>query len=159
MPAVIRSAQLEDAGPISRILQEMGWFERMQSISPQDAQDQVTSHLRQCLQDKSHSIYVVVDEQGQVAGYGNVHWLPYLFLPGPEGYISELFVSDRARGMGAGTELLRTIRDEAIRRGCYRLSLLNGRHRESYHRKFYEMRGWEERPTMANFVYWLQKED
>ena len=85
-------------------------------------------------------------------GYGSVHWLPYLFLQGPEGYVSELFVRESARGQGIGRELLKVIETEAKARGCVRLSLINLRSRESYTRQFYVKAGWEERPDAANFI-------
>jgi GNAT superfamily N-acetyltransferase len=102
--------------------------------------------------DASHSVYVAETAQGELAGYLSVHWLPYLFLPGPEGYISELFVRPEARGQGIGSRLLEAAREEAEARGCTRLSLLNMRNRESYLRGFYGQHGWEERPDAANFI-------
>jgi GNAT superfamily N-acetyltransferase len=81
-----------------------------------------------------------------------VHYLPYFFLPGPEGYVSELFISAEARGQGIGTALLEQVIAEARRRGCARLSLINSRTRESYQRKFYEQHGWNERIEIAVFV-------
>jgi len=86
-----------------------------------------------------------------------VHWLSYLFLPGPEGYVSELFLRPSARGQGLGASLLETVKAEAQERGAYRLSLLNNKSRESYERGFYTKQGWEERPLMANFIYRMEK--
>ena len=89
---------------------------------------------------------------GAVLGYVAVHWVPYLIHTGPEGYISELFIRESARGQGIGARLLETVEAEAIRRGCTRLMLLNMRQRESYQREFYSKHGWEERPQAANFM-------
>ena len=105
-----------------------------------------------CLADDSHSIYVAESPHGEIAGYGPVHWLPYLFMAGPEGYVSELFVRDDARGQGVGRQLLRIIEVDARARGCQRLSLINLRNRESYQRQFYLKAGWRERSEAANFV-------
>ena len=77
-------------------------------------------------------------------------------MRGPEGYVSELFVRDGARGQGAGRELLRTVETEAKARGCQRLSLINLRRRESYQRQFYIKAGWQERAEAANFIRVLQ---
>jgi hypothetical protein len=55
-------------------------------------------------------------------------------MAGAEGYVSELFVREPARG-------------------CTRLSLINLRQRESYRRQFYVKAGWQERGTAANFIY------
>jgi GNAT superfamily N-acetyltransferase len=82
-----------------------------------------------------------------------VHWIPYLFMSGPEGYVSELFVRNGERGQGVGTQLLQVVRAEARSRGCSRLALTNLRHRESYQRQFYTKAGWSERNDAAQFVY------
>jgi GNAT superfamily N-acetyltransferase len=76
-------------------------------------------------------------------------------MSGPEGYVSELFVSASARGQGIGRELLKVIESEARVRGCQRLSLTNLRDRESYKRQFYLKAGWHERSEAANFIYVL----
>jgi GNAT superfamily N-acetyltransferase len=74
-------------------------------------------------------------------------------MSGPEGYVSELFVRDDARGRGVGRRLLSAIESEARGRGCQRLSLINLRNRESYRRQFYLKAGWSERSDAANFIY------
>ena len=81
-----------------------------------------------------------------------MHWLPYLFLNGPEGFVSELFLADDVRGLRIGTALLQVVEDEARALGCSRLQLVNFRSRESYQRRFYEKAGWTERPDGASFV-------
>jgi len=113
---------------------------------------QVERQLASDLSTDSHTLYVAMDDNGSLSGYAAVHWLPYLFMPGPESYVSELFVAIDARGQGTGTQLLETIRLEAQQRGCSRLSLVNMRQRESYQRGFYKSRGWQERPEAANFI-------
>jgi GNAT superfamily N-acetyltransferase len=117
--------------------------------------DRINHHLMLCNVDESHSIYVAEGNSG-IVGYVAVHWLPYLFLPAPEGYISKLFVHESARGRGIGTQLLEVVKAEAQGRGCSRLMLVNSRSRDSYKHKFYERQGWEERQDIANFVYALK---
>ncbi|MBN1887452.1 MAG: GNAT family N-acetyltransferase [Thermoflexales bacterium] len=112
-------------------------------------------YLTLCFADDGHSVYVAESVQGGVVGYASVHWLPYLFLLGPEGYVSELFVKTEARGQGVGSQLLDVIKAEAQARGCTRLALLNNRQRESYQRGFYAKCGWQERTHMATFMYSL----
>jgi GNAT superfamily N-acetyltransferase len=156
MPITIRKANIRDAGAIAGILHGLKWFANLQAASIETTQAQVTRHLELCNADPSHSVYVAEDAAGAIAGYVSVHWLPYLFLTGPEGYISELFVDEAWRGNGIGAQLLETVKAEAKERGCYRLMLINNRTRESYQRAFYKKHGWEERPDMANFVYILE---
>ena len=154
----IRPAKLSDAPALAELLRAVGYFEAINSKSSTEAAEQVRQHLTSDLVDQSHSVYVGVDEKDRISGYVAVHWLSYLFLSGPEGYISELFVLPSARGQGLGTALLEVVKAEARHRCCFRLALLNNRDRESYQRGFYQKHNWEERGVMANFVYWMEKE-
>jgi GNAT superfamily N-acetyltransferase len=148
-----RKVKVQDAADLAELLGEIGWFESFKNEPFETVIQQVRLHIEQCLADNSHSIFIAEPRDGKIVGYGSVHWLPYLFLKGLEGYVSELFVRDSARGQGVGRELLRTIETEARARGCARLALINLRNRESYTRQFYVKAGWEERPEAANFIY------
>ncbi len=147
----IRRATINDAPAIAAILRGLGWFALVNEETAASTQARVERHLQLCLADTSHSIYVA-EKEAAVLGYAAVHWLPYLILAGPEGYVSELFLRDAARGQGIGTALLETVCAEAEERGCARLMLLNMRSRESYQRGFYKKLGWQEREQAANFV-------
>jgi GNAT superfamily N-acetyltransferase len=96
---------------------------------------------------------VAQSDDDKIVGYVSVHWLPYLFMRGPEGYVSESFVRDNARGRGVGRRLLQAVEREARSHECTRMSLTNLRHRESYKRQFYVKAGWTERSDAANFIY------
>jgi len=148
----IRRARTEDASALMEILRNVGWFQHMQEEPGEVTLARVARHLRMCLAADCHSVYIAQALEEDILGYVSVHWLPYLFLPGPEGYILELFVRDISRHQGIGSALLKTVIEEAHRRGCSRLSLLNRRERQSYQDGFYKNRGWEERPDMANFI-------
>ncbi len=152
MDITIRNVQFQDAEDITSIIREVGWFEHLKSEAAQTTAERVLQHISLCLADDSHSAFVAEDEEHKVIGYSSVHYLPYFFLPGPEGYVSELFISAKARGQGVGTALLEQVIAEARRRGCARLSLINSRTRESYQRKFYERHGWKEHTEVAAFV-------
>lgn len=153
MEIAIRNATLDDARQLALLLQGIGWFEAFNSGDIEPSRARVEARLTQCLADPSHSVFVAEWPAGEIAGYGSVHWLPYLFMSGPEGYVSELFVRASARGRGVGGKLLKVIEAEARARGCQRLSLINLRSRESYQRQFYIKAGWTERSEAANFVY------
>jgi GNAT superfamily N-acetyltransferase len=153
MNVQIRKASAQDAQSLAELLKDIGWFEFFKSEPIEAANRRVRLHVEQCLADHSHSLFVAQADDGAIVGYGSVHWLPYLFLQGPEGYVSELFVRESARGQGIGRELLKVIETEAKTRGCARLSLINRRNRESYMRQFYVKAGWEERSEAANFIY------
>jgi len=129
----------------------LGWYSEPSEIT----QERASSHLTLYHSDNSHSVYVA-EENGEVIGYIAVHWLPYLFQAGPEGYVSELFIHETARGRGVGGQLLDEAKKEAQARGCSRLMLVCGRSQESYKRKFYDKHGWRERAEVAYYVYPLK---
>ncbi len=148
----IRNAKLGDAPALAEILRSVEWFTQLIEKPLEDLQCQITRSLESVMRDDSHWMLVAESGAGRLLGYISVHWLPYLFLEGEEGYISDLFVHKAARGSGVGSSLLHAVTEEARMRGCTRLMLLNGRMRESYQREFYKKRGWRERETMANFI-------
>lgn len=150
---LIRPASLDDADSLTNLILDLGWFQHyFEGAPPEEVRARIAHKLRLTLADDSHTLYVAEGSAGEIEGYVAVHWLPYLFMPGPEGYISELFIRETARGQGIGRRLLEQVKAAATERGCSRLSLLNMRPRESYQRGFYTKQGWTERPDAANFV-------
>jgi len=159
MTIIIRKAQAGDVPGLGKLLASTGWWEWINTAPAAEVEAYIAASLAADNRDDSHSVVVAVDEQEQVVGYCAIHWLPYLFLKGPEGFISELFVSESTRGKGVGRRLLEWVQEEASRRGCARLSLLNSRARESYKRAFYTKNGWVERESIANFILPLPAQD
>ncbi len=151
----IRPACLEDAPALAALLHEMGQFTRINAQTIDETTQAVRRQMALCLADSSHSIFVAETAPGQIAGYVAIHWLPYLIHTGPEGYVSELFISPAARGQGIGSALLDLAVRQGRERGCSRMALLNMRERESYQRGFYKKQGWEEREDAANFILQL----
>jgi GNAT superfamily N-acetyltransferase len=149
----LRKATIEDAEALASLLTEIGWFEVFKNESLEESTQRVRAELELCLADDSHLVCVAQSEEGKIIGYVSVHWLPYLFMHGPEAYVSELFVRDSARGRGVGRRLLQAVETEARSRWCTRMSLTNLRRRESYKRQFYVKAGWTERSDAANFIY------
>ena len=94
----------------------------------------------------------VADIAGEVVGYVAIHWVPFPMIQGWEAYISDLLVSQSARGAGIGRRLLETVESEARERGCARLMLNNSRTAPSFMRRFYPKHGFRERDEFANFV-------
>jgi GNAT superfamily N-acetyltransferase len=149
--ASVRPARPSDASAIAALLRELGWFEHLNAVTPDQASEHVARHLGLCQADASHLVLVAEVAGGQVVAYGAVHWLPYLFKTGPEAYVSELFVGRDWRGRGLGRALLAAMEQKARARGCSQLMLVNNRQRDSYRRGYYAKQGWQERADMANF--------
>jgi len=155
MDVHVRKAETEDAPAIAELLRSLGLFAHLAAEAPAITLERVTRHLAMCNADHSHSVFIARNLDGELVGYGAVHWLPYLILTGPEGYVSELFVAESCRGQGVGSQLLKVMQAGAREHGCSRLMLINIRQRESYRRQFYLKQGWEERAEAANFIYRL----
>ncbi len=148
----IRPATTDDALELSQLIRGLGFFRRLADEDAETTAERVERHLGMCLVDDSHTVLVATDAAGAIVGYTAVHWLPYLFLGGPEGHVSELFIAEAVRGEGIGTALLDAVVAEARDRGCARLLLAAVTSRESYLRGFYPKRGWTERADMREFV-------
>lgn len=152
----IRHVALEDAPALAALLRGIGYLHAFDHETEAQSSERIRRHLSMNLADDSHTLLVAHRADGRIFGFTAVHWLAYLILAAPEGYISELFVDACARGQGLGGRLLSAVEDEAHRRGCGRLSLLNMRERQSYLRGFYVKHGWVERTDAANMVYWIK---
>jgi GNAT superfamily N-acetyltransferase len=158
MSTEIRAARVEDAEDMAKILREIGWSERRNALTLDEVLKPIEELIRYAHTDQDgHTVLVAVAEEGKVVGFTNVHWVPFIMLGGFEGYISDVFVSPRASGKGAGKLLVRTIMEEGKKRGCMRLMVTNGKDKPSYKRGFYKKLGWAERPKVANFVYYYRE--
>jgi GNAT superfamily N-acetyltransferase len=123
-PPTIRPATDEDVPAIASIILELGWFKSAN-------EEHIRRHLAMCNADDSHTVLVAESPHGKVSGYIAVHWLPYLILPGTEGFVSEMFVGQNERRKGYGRSLIEAVKALAIEKGCIRLALLNSRNRPS----------------------------
>lgn len=148
----LRLARLEDAAGIAGVLRDLGWFEHITAESLATTTQRVASQLAACAD--GASTVLVAERDSVVVGYLAAHWFPNL-MRGAEGYISELFLSEAARGQGIGGRLLAAIESEARDRGADRLILFNRKERESWRRGFYVKHGWEAREDSTLFMRWL----
>ena len=149
---VIRPAERTDLKTVAALWRELDWLDWIKHEGPAQVESVMAERLAESQADESHVALVAEDGRGQVLGYAAMHFLPYLMLPGPEAYVSELFVTASVRGQGVGQQMLKHLEQLAQERGCARLMLITLRDRESYERAFYKKQGWQERPVVANFV-------
>jgi len=154
----IRKVTSGDASSMAEILREIGWSEKRNSMPLDEVSGPIRELIDHALSDPDgHTIYVAVNEDDKAVGFTNVHWVPFVMLGGIEGYVSDVFVSPTASGMGAGKQLIEAVMDEGKERDAYRLMLTNGKEKPSYERGFYSKAGWTERPKVANFVYYYKE--
>ena len=151
----IRPATQSDASAVSRLILDYG-AEHNAAPDADARQRQTGELLARCLAGSSSTAYVAVSLDN-VVGYAVVHWIPFIWLKGTEGYVSELLVNTEHRGQGVGQQLMAGIEREARRRACFRLMLNNFRAQESYKREFYTKLGFVERDGVGNFVKQLSK--
>ena len=154
---LIRLARAEDAAGIAATLRDLGWFAHIEDEPVEETERRVAEQLALCAANGDHTVLVAEDDDGQIAGYLAAHWFPNL-MKGGDGYISELFIREAARGKGLGGRFLAAIEEEGKQRGCTRLMLFNRKERESYQRGFYQNHGWEERDDTALFNRWLTED-
>jgi len=154
----VREATAEDAEKMAIILREIGWSGRRNALPLEEVAMPIAELLLHCKEDKAgHTVLVASDEDGNVIGFINVHWVPFIMLGSFEGYVSDVFVSPKASGRGAGKMLVEAVMEEGKKRGCMRLMLTNGKDKPSYKEGFYKKLGWTERPNVANFVYYYRE--
>lgn len=154
----IRKAQLKDATSMAKILREIGWSEKRNSLPFEKVSGPIEDLIQKTIDSpEGNTIYVAADENDVALGFTNVHWVPFVMLGSYEGYVSDVFVSPSASGMGAGTMLIEAVMKEGKDRDVYRLMLTNGKEKPSYKRGFYKKMGWTERPKVANFVYYYKE--
>jgi ribosomal protein S18 acetylase RimI-like enzyme len=142
----IRPLRADDLDDIMRLHRELGW-------NPAFRADGSTLRGRlTTLTDVENALLLVAELGDEVAGYIHGEIVTYLLFAGREMLVSELFVREKSRGKGVGSALLTAIEAEAVKRKCFRISVLNSRERESYKRSFYPSLGYEERTQVANFT-------
>lgn len=142
----IRPLRLSDVEAVMQLHRELGWNPAFQADG---------STLRQRLEGlitEENTLLLVADVNRSVAGYIHGEIVTYLLFAGREMLISEVFVMEQSRGQGVGKALIAAMEAEAVKRRCFRISVLNSRERESYRRGFYPRLGYEERPHTANFT-------
>ena len=154
----VRKARTEDADRMAEILREIGWSERRNALQLEEVSKPIEGLIEHCINDsQGHSMLVAVNGGDRVLGFTCVHWVPFVMLGSWEGYVSDMFVSPEASGMGVGTNLIEQVIEEGKERGCMRLMVTNGKEKASYKLGFYKKLGWTERPLVANFVYYYEE--
>ena len=142
---LIRPLRPDDVDAIVRLHKDLGWNPAFKADG---------STLRQRLKSlitEDNALLLVAEIDNRVVGYVHGEMVTYLLFAGSEMFISEVFVVEGARSQGVGKTLMTAIEEEAIKQKCFRITVMNGRERESYKRGFYPSLGYQERAQTAVF--------
>jgi GNAT superfamily N-acetyltransferase len=128
----IREARPEDSEAVADLLGELGY--------PTDAA-RFERRLDRIERDPSSRLFVAI-VNGHVAGLAGFHLLPLVEHDEPGCQLTALVVGEAYRRTGVGSELVRTVENEARSRGGRRVVVNTARHRADAH-AFYNRLGFE----------------
>jgi N-acetylglutamate synthase-like GNAT family acetyltransferase len=134
MSIAVRRARPGDALAIRKLLRELGYA--ADSRATDETVSQVVKH--------PEAAVFVASEGIDVVGYLALSIRPQMRLAGLLASVDELVVAQARRGAGVGTMLLDAGIAHAKSLQCRRIEVLQTRARESYQRRFYTERKFEE---------------
>jgi ribosomal protein S18 acetylase RimI-like enzyme len=130
----VRRAETRDADAVLSLVAGLG---RPAVADDSDPQRQVfLDHLA-----FDDAAVLVAEESGVLAGVVGMWIRPRLNWTAPEAWISDLYVDRDHRRQGIASALVDACVREARRRGCHRIVLESGNHREDAH-AFYDAYGF-----------------
>lgn len=149
-PVIIRPLEVRDTEGVLRVLQSAREMHRLAEAPISEAKIRLTQYVERCSREDRTTALVAESTTGEILGVAVVDWRPTI-IGGDEGFVSQLYVLDSARGEGIGTRLLESIVGAARARHSPRLILYISQHRKAYQRGFYQKAGWLERDDAALF--------
>jgi GNAT superfamily N-acetyltransferase len=128
---IVRAAAAADAAAIGALIGELGY--------PTVGAD-VPGRLA-TLVASGRAVALVAESDGTVVGLVTAHMLATLHHPEPVAWLTTLVVSEAARGLGAGRQLVRAAEEWARAQGAVRISVTSGIQRADAH-EFYRRIGY-----------------
>jgi GNAT superfamily N-acetyltransferase len=129
--AAIRSAKVEDALQIARLLEQLGY----------PSESEIVRKKISLLSSGSADRIWVAEFQGKVVGLLAFHLTPLLHVSGSLGRMTALVVEENFRGKGIGRQLVETAERWAWERDCTRIEVTSGDQRVQAH-QFYQDLGY-----------------
>jgi GNAT superfamily N-acetyltransferase len=116
---MIREAQPADAGTIVRLIRELAAYENLVDL----VRNTETDVLRDGFGEQRCFECLLAEADGEAVGLA-IHRPSYSTFDGRRGlYVEDLFVAEKARGLGIGRMLMARLAAIAHERGCSRMSL------------------------------------
>jgi len=95
-------------------------------------------------------LYGYIDNE-ELIGFGALSFIPLIHEDGYLARVSALAVKKSYQGQGVGKQLMNHMESICLAKGCSRIELTSGAHRESTAHQFYLRIGYE-KSTSARFV-------
>lgn len=135
---VVRMASPDDWAAVAGLLVELG-----RGVAAGTAQDPThrqsfAGHLRQL-----GNVTLVAQIGDDIVGVIDMEYHQRLGDHRPQARVNDVVVTERARGAGVGTALVRKAEELARKRGCFRLALVTATWREGSI-AFYRREGWHD---------------
>jgi GNAT superfamily N-acetyltransferase len=134
----VRLAAPEDWAAVAGLLVELGRGVASGTAEDPTHRQSFAGHLRQL-----GNVTLVAELQGAVVGVIDMEYHQRLGDHRPQARVNDVVVTERARGAGVGTALLRRAEELARKRGCFRMALVTASWREGSI-VFYRREGWQD---------------
>ena len=134
----VRMATPGDWVAIAGLLVELGRGVASGTADDPTHRQSFVGHLRQL-----GNVTLVAEVGDEVVGVVDMEYHQRLGDHRPQARVNDVVVTERARGAGAGTALLRRAEALARKRGCFRMALVTAAWREAS-MGFYRREGWQD---------------
>ena len=134
----VRFSRPDDWAAVARLLVELGRGVAEGTSEDPTHRMQFSGHLR-----RLDSVTLVAMSGDEVVGVADMEYHQRLGDHRPQARVNDVVVTERARGLGAGSMLLNAVEALARKRGCFRMALVTASWREETI-AFYAAQGWRD---------------
>ncbi len=134
----VRMASPGDWGAVAGLLVELGRGVAAGTADDPTHRQSFAGRLR-----RLGNVTLVAELDGEVVGVIDMEYHQRLGDHRPQARVNDVVVTERVRGTGAGTALLRRAEELARKRGCFRMALVTATWREASI-AFYRREGWQD---------------
>jgi GNAT superfamily N-acetyltransferase len=135
---VVRPARPEDWATVAALLVELGRGVAAGTADDSTHRMQFAGHIRQL-----NSVTLVAEIDGAVVGMVDMEYHQRLGDHRPQARVHDIVVTETARRRGVGEALLTRAEELAVKRGCFRMTLVTAGWRGGTHR-FYARHRWDD---------------
>ncbi|HET6712405.1 MAG TPA: GNAT family N-acetyltransferase [Actinomycetota bacterium] len=134
----VRMAAPDDWAAVAGLLVELGRGVAAGTADDPTHRQSFAGRIRQL-----GNVTLVAELDGDVVGVIDMEYHQRLGDHRPQARVNDIVVTERVRGAGAGTALLRRAEELARKRGCFRMALVTAAWRETSI-AFYRREGWQD---------------